>query len=73
MAKKQKIAFVCTECGAEFPRWGGQCTSCGEWNVIKEIKLGANSGRQSRTTGYAGDHSEVKLLSEVDLSQAKRI
>ncbi len=42
MAKKQKIAYVCTECGADYPRWGGQCTSCGEWNVIKEVRLGSD-------------------------------
>lgn len=73
MAKKQKTAFVCTECGSEFPRWGGQCTSCGEWNVIKEIRLGVESSRNTRVAGYAGDRSEVRLLSDVDLTQAKRI
>ncbi len=74
MAKKQKTAFVCTECGTEYPRWGGQCTSCGEWNVIKEIRLGAAASKQSlKTAGYAGAHSEVKFLSDVDLAQAERI
>jgi len=74
MAKKQKTAYVCTECGSEYPRWGGQCTSCGEWNVIKEIRLGS-SIKQSGTlsSGYAGTRSEVKLLSDVDLAQAERI
>ncbi|MDD2761586.1 MAG: hypothetical protein PHH11_15005, partial [Methylomonas sp.] len=40
MAKKQKSAFVCTECGADYPGWSGQCNQCGEWNTIKEVKLG---------------------------------
>ena len=70
MAKKQKTAYVCTECGAEFPRWAGQCTLCGEWNVIKEVRLGSESKRSS---GYAGARSEVKLLSDVDLAHAERI
>lgn len=73
MSKKQKTAFVCTECGAEFPRWAGQCTLCGEWNVIKEIRLGTEKRRGSNLSGYAGANSEVKLLSEVDLAQAVRI
>lgn len=72
MAKKQKTSFVCTECGADYPRWGGQCTSCGEWNVIKEVRLGSEPKESSRT-GYAGSRSEVKLLSDVDLAQAERI
>jgi len=73
MAKKQKTAYVCTECGTEYPRWAGQCTSCGEWNVIKEIRLGTEKKQSSDLSGYAGDRSEVKLLSDVDLAQAKRL
>ena len=74
MAKKQKTAFVCTECGAESPRWAGQCTACGEWNVIKEIRLGSATQRQSSgLSGYAGDRSQVQLLSDVDLAKAERI
>ncbi|PPD47495.1 MAG: DNA repair protein RadA [Methylobacter sp.] len=74
MSKKIKTAFVCSECGADFPRWGGQCTSCGEWNTIKEVRLGtAANGRGNQAAGYAGSLSEVKLLSEVNLLQAERI
>jgi DNA repair protein RadA/Sms len=73
MAKKQKTAYVCTECGSEYPRWGGQCTSCGEWNVIKEIRLGSVEKQRSVSSGYAGAQSEVKLLSDVDLARAERV
>jgi hypothetical protein len=38
MAKKN-TAFVCTECGADTPRWSGQCSACQEWNTIKEVRL----------------------------------
>lgn len=74
MTKKVKTAFVCDQCGADYPRWNGQCTSCGEWNTIKEIRLAPAGGdRQHRAAGYAGLRSEVKLLSDVNLSQAERI
>jgi DNA repair protein RadA/Sms len=72
MAKKQKTAFVCTECGADYPRWAGQCTACGEWNTVKEVQLGSAS-RQKSGAGYAGSHSAVQLLSNVNLAQAERI
>jgi len=72
MSKKIKTAFVCDQCGADYPRWGGQCTSCGEWNTIKEVRLGGTE-RNNRKAGYAGTRSEVKLLSDVNLSQAERI
>ncbi len=72
MAKKQKIAFVCTECGADYPRWSGQCTACGEWNTVKEVHLGS-SGRSKSEGGYAGTITEVQLLSDVNLAEAERI
>lgn len=74
MAKKTKTAYVCSECGAESPRWAGQCTSCGEWNVIKEIHISQTENRfVPPKSGYAGSHSEVQLLAEVNLSDAKRL
>ncbi|WP_268629779.1 hypothetical protein, partial [Escherichia coli] len=27
MAKAAKRAFVCNECGADYPRWQGQCSA----------------------------------------------
>lgn len=72
MAKKQRATFVCTECGADYPSWSGQCNQCGQWNTIKEIRLGNGKTKHDKS-GYAGSHSEVQLLSEVNLSQTERI
>jgi DNA repair protein RadA/Sms len=72
MAKKTKSAFVCSECGADYVTWAGQCNQCGAWNSVKEIKLGSN--KQTRdNSGYAGTHSEVHLLSEVNLTETTRL
>ena len=30
--------FVCKECGQEYVTWQGICSSCKEWNTIKEFK-----------------------------------
>ncbi|MEY2667046.1 MAG: hypothetical protein RLZZ384_1217, partial [Pseudomonadota bacterium] len=74
MSKKTKTAFVCDQCGADYPRWNGQCASCGEWNTIKEVRLApAALEKHPSSSGYAGNRSEVKRLSEVNLSQAERI
>ncbi len=71
MAKKQETAFVCTDCGADFSRWLGQCSNCGEWNTVKEIRLGRKKASAKR--GYSGRKVAVQLLSEVDRSRAERI
>jgi DNA repair protein RadA/Sms len=39
VASKQKIQFVCQECGDSFPRWEGKCGSCGQWNTLVEEKV----------------------------------
>ena len=72
MAKPPKSAFVCSDCGADYPGWSGQCKQCGAWNTIKEVRLGSSKPGRDKT-GYAGSHSEVHLLSEVNLTQAERI
>ena len=73
MSKKNKTAFVCEQCGADYPRWNGQCASCGEWNTIKEIRLASATEKRPNSNGYAGNRSEVKRLSDVNLSEAERI
>ena len=33
---KIKTTFICNDCGSNFPKWQGQCTSCKSWNSISE-------------------------------------
>ena len=35
MISKQKI-YSCKICGAQYPKWLGQCTKCESWNSIEE-------------------------------------
>ena len=66
---KAKTAYVCSDCGAEYPKWQGQCEACGAWNTLSAFvvqpaaKVDANAGRRA---GYAGaDASRVKPLGDV--------
>ena len=49
MSSKVKIAYFCQNCGTQFAKWQGQCTSCKEWNTIVEeiISKPEKSGWQS--------------------------
>ncbi|KUJ75086.1 DNA repair protein RadA [Thiomicrospira sp. XS5] len=77
MAKKVKLAYVCTECGADYAQWQGQCTACGEWNSLKEFKVSASKTKASgraQTVGYAGASEQtVMSVNEVELSEVPRI
>lgn len=36
MAKTPTTLFVCQNCAASYPKWQGQCESCGEWGTVVE-------------------------------------
>ena len=35
---RNKVKFVCANCGAESPRWMGRCPQCGQWNTMEEYR-----------------------------------
>ncbi|MCE9786223.1 DNA repair protein RadA [Shewanella chilikensis] len=72
---KNKTAYVCNECGQDFPRWQGQCSACHEWNTITEVRLGAATpSRGGQFSGYAGaGASEIQTLDQIDLNEVPRI
>jgi len=37
----RKTAYVCQNCGADFPKWAGQCGECGQWNTLVESSISA--------------------------------
>ncbi len=73
MAKGIKTAFVCSDCGADYPKWQGQCSSCKSWNTITQVNLGrSKTSGNGRYEGFAGARSEVKTLNEVEISEETR-
>lgn len=73
MAKKSKITFVCTDCGAEYSQWQGQCNACHAWNTIKELNLGPAKSSVKRTSNYAGQTSTVQSIEDVSLEVQARM
>ncbi|MFK7161687.1 DNA repair protein RadA [Marinospirillum sp. MEB164] len=74
---KQKTAYVCIECGAEYSKWQGQCASCKEWNSVQEVRLGSSRSAAPLTSGarsgFAGGLSrQVQDLSEINLEALPR-
>lgn len=69
MAKAKRM-YGCTECGANFPKWAGQCVECGAWNTLVEtvVEGATPSGR----TGWAGDKANIKTLAEVSVEEIPR-
>ncbi len=36
---KEKIVYVCSECGNQEPKWNGRCLNCGAWNSFVEESI----------------------------------
>ncbi len=62
---KGKSVFRCTECGADQPKWGGRCDSCGAWNSLVEEAVGRLSG--SAVRGASTGQPPIRLT---DLKQS---
>ena len=71
---KRKTAYVCSDCGAEFPRWQGQCSECKSWNTISEFVVAtAKSTARQGMSGYAGQTAaKIETLNAIDLESLPR-
>lgn len=74
---KTKRAYVCSDCGADFPRWQGQCSACAAWNTITEFTVpktrsAVGGGAAGATSSYAGSATKVQKLSEVESKDLPR-
>ncbi len=71
---KSKSAYVCNDCGADYSKWAGQCSACGGWNTLSEVRLGANKTSAARTVGYAGSAGGmVQTLDQIGVEEQQRI
>ncbi len=62
---RNKIAYVCTECGYDSPKWQGQCI-CGEWNTMVEHKV---STKKERAMIPSSSHSNGIISSPIKLNE----
>jgi DNA repair protein RadA/Sms len=64
MAKKEKVSYVCSACGAVHSTWSGRCATCGEWNTISEQLQISTS-----TVGKSGSTLELRSIDQVSKSK----
>ncbi|HEB81193.1 MAG TPA: DNA repair protein RadA, partial [Chromatiales bacterium] len=72
---RTRPVFACTECGAQAPKWTGQCPDCGAWNTLAEAVVSLPPSRNPRLAGYAGHpgQAQVQALADVALEQQVRL
>ncbi len=73
---KDKIMYVCSNCGQESAKWIGKCPACGQWNTFQEIKVASSSpklgevrrGLNNGTSAQSSALSAGKVLRLSDIS-----
>ena len=75
---KDKVMYVCENCGQESAKWIGKCPACGQWNTFKEIKV-ADTRKQAVATSAAASagrqlrQNKVLRLSDISAHDDPRI
>ncbi|PKV48479.1 DNA repair protein RadA/Sms [Aquimarina sp. MAR_2010_214] len=72
---KTKTVFFCQNCGAQYSKWQGQCTSCKEWNTIAEEvvqKASASDWKSATSSSKTNKTAKPLRISEIDTSQEAR-
>ena len=71
---KVKTTFFCQNCGNQYAKWQGQCTSCKEWNTITEEVIQKPEKSAWKTPSSAKKQASIPLkINEIDTSQEARL
>ncbi len=76
---KDKVAYVCDNCGQESAKWIGKCPSCGQWNTFREIRISNDTGQQSaraaarKVNASRGGAIAARRLRDIPLQDVPRM
>ncbi len=74
MAKtKVKTAFFCQNCGAQYPKWVGKCTSCNQWNTIVEEVVSKPNPNDVKSTFNTNRTSKPLQIENIELADIPRM
>lgn len=70
---KDRLMYVCENCGQESAKWLGKCPSCGQWNTFKEIRVSSplNSPQGLKTSVPVGGGREGVASRPIPLSEIR--
>jgi DNA repair protein RadA/Sms len=69
---KTKSVHACQHCGAQYPKWSGQCLACGDWNTLVEETVQTTTPNP-RYKGYASGDPAMTMMADVTLHEESRL
>lgn len=72
---KTKTVYVCSNCGADSPKWVGKCPNCGEWNTYVEEIVATKESSAKRIIPGITETGKVRpvLLRDITSEEESRI
>ena len=70
---KVKTSFFCQNCGAQTPKWTGQCSTCAEWNTIVEEVIQKEEKRSWKQSTSLKQKAKPLRIDEIQLNPEERI
>ena len=71
---KTKTVYVCSNCGADSPKWLGKCPNCGEWNTyVEEIVTKEPAVKRPVPGIMEGNKIRPVLLRDITTEEEARI
>ncbi len=72
---KTKTTFFCQNCGSQFSKWQGQCTSCKQWNTIAEevVQKQQKAGWDTATEASSKRIAKPIPVSEISTTAEARL
>ncbi|MCH7492668.1 DNA repair protein RadA [Patescibacteria group bacterium] len=70
MGNNIKVIYSCSKCDAQYPKWMGRCTECGNWGTLdkkQQIK------KQGKSQTAAVPASQVETLADVTIGSEQRL
>lgn len=72
MTSRAKKIYICSKCGAQFPKWSGQCLECGRWGTLVESELKTQNSKL-KTLSNLGEAGEVVKFEKIQSENYPRI
>lgn len=72
---KSSSVFVCQQCGTEYSKWMGKCTSCNSWNsLVESVRLtGKSKSQKINHKQNSNSNIQIQKLTDIKTNQMQRI
>lgn len=70
---KNKVAYFCQSCGAQYAKWQGQCNACKEWNTLVEEVLTKEDNKSWKTSSVPKRITKPQKINDIEVAKEQRL